>query len=197
MDLRKIAQVKIKKESPTCFKDTFCALLGLTIQNDWELQGIDIKTAFLQEEHIDREVFVIRSPKSNTAEGYLWKLKCIYGLSDASLKWYLRVKNSVNSNSGTISKVDPSLFLWYNESDELIGYILVHVDDFLFAGNIDFHKTIITKFNYLGLNVTIIAQLHSTNISTFKTEIHTDREKELTSPLNETEKDQLRAKIEH
>ena len=101
------------------------------------------------------EVFVIPSPQSNTAEGYLWKLnKCIYGLSDASLKWYLRVKNSVNSNSGTISKVDPSLFLWYNESDELIGYILGHVDDFLFAGNKDFHKTIITKFNYLGLNVT-------------------------------------------
>ena len=60
------------------------------------------------------------------------------------------------------------MFLWYNESEELIGYILVHVDDFLFAGNKDFHKTMITKlkrifligkeaklsFKYLGLNVT-------------------------------------------
>ena len=60
------------------------------------------------------------------------------------------------------------MLLWYNESDELIGYILVHVDDFLFAGNQGFHKTIITKlrgafligkedklnFKYLGLNVT-------------------------------------------
>ena len=51
----------------------------------------------------------------------------------------------MNSNSGTISKVDPSLFLWYNENDELIGYILVHVDNFLFAQNQDFHKTIIIK----------------------------------------------------
>ena len=121
-------------------------MLGLTIQNDWELQAIDIKTAFLQGEHVDREVFVIPPPELNTPKECLWKLnKCIYGLFDASLKWHSRVKNFVNSNSGTISKVDPSLFLWYNESDELIGYIIVHVDDFLFAGSPDFHKTIITK----------------------------------------------------
>ena len=84
-------------------------MLRLTIQNDWELQGIDIKTAFLQGEDIDREVFVIQPSESKTPEGYLWKLnRCIYGLSDASLKWYSRVKNFVNSNSRTISKVDPS-----------------------------------------------------------------------------------------
>ena len=128
--------------------------------------------------HIDREdregageVFVILPPESNTTEGYLGKVnKCIYGLSGASLKWYSKVNKFVNSNSETISKVDPSLFLWYNESEELIGYILVHVDDFLFAGNKDFHKTMITKlkrifligkeaklsFKYLGLNVTSI-----------------------------------------
>ena len=51
----------------------------------------------------------------------------------------------MNSNSRTIFKDDPLLFLWYNESDELIGYILVHADDFLSTGNQDFHKTIITK----------------------------------------------------
>ena len=51
----------------------------------------------------------------------------------------------MNSNSRTISKVDPSLFLWYNENDGLIGYIFVHVDDFLLAQNQDFHKTIIIK----------------------------------------------------
>ena len=49
-------------------------MLRLTIQNAWELQVIDIKIAFLQGEHIDREVFVIPSPESNTPEGYLWKL---------------------------------------------------------------------------------------------------------------------------
>ena len=64
-------------------------MLGLTIQNDWELQAIDIKIAFLQGEHTDREVFVIPLPESNTPEGYLWKInKCMYDLSVALLKWY-------------------------------------------------------------------------------------------------------------
>ena len=49
---------KCEKESPTCFKDTFRAMLGLKIQNEWALQAITIKTAFLQGRHIDREVFV-------------------------------------------------------------------------------------------------------------------------------------------
>ena len=74
-------------------------MLGLTNQNDWELQAINIRTSFLQGGHIDREVFAIPPPESNTPKEYLWKLnKCIYGLSDASLKWYSRVKNFVNSN---------------------------------------------------------------------------------------------------
>ena len=59
-------------------------MLVLTIQNEWKLQAIDIKIIFLQGEHIDREVFVIPPPKSNTPKGCLWKLnKCIYGLPDA------------------------------------------------------------------------------------------------------------------
>ena len=80
---------KSEKEYPTCSKDTFRAMLGLTNQNDWELQAINIRTSFLQGGHIDREVFAIPPPESNTPKEYLWKLnKCIYGLSDASLKWY-------------------------------------------------------------------------------------------------------------
>ena len=108
-----------------------------------------------------------------------------------------RVKNFVNSNSRTISKIDQSLFLWYHESDELIGYILVQADDFLFAGNKDLHKTKITilggtfltgkedklNFKYLQLNVT------STNSTvTIKhyqyihiTVIHKDHKKDPTS----------------
>ena len=53
---------KSEKESPTCSKNTSRALLGLTVQNDWELQTIDIKTTFLLGEYINKEVFVIPPP---------------------------------------------------------------------------------------------------------------------------------------
>ena len=101
---------KSEKESPTCSRDTFRGVLTLTVQNNWSIQAIDIKTAFLQGEHIDRDIFVVPPPEANCSKGYIWKLsKCIYGLSDASLKLYSIVKAFVSSNSGYISKTDPAL----------------------------------------------------------------------------------------
>ena len=77
-------------------------------------------------------------------------------------------KSFVNSDSGCILKIDPALFIWYNENGNLQGFVPVYVDDFLFAESDKFHKSIITKlkatfligkgeklnFKYLGLNVT-------------------------------------------
>ena len=78
---------KSEKESPTCSKDTFRTILGLTVQNNWNIQAIDIKTACLQGEHIDRNIFVIPPHEANCPKEHIWKLnKCTYSLSDASLK---------------------------------------------------------------------------------------------------------------
>ena len=49
---------KSEKESPTCSKDIFRTVSGLAIKNDWAIQALDIETAFLQGEHIDRDIFV-------------------------------------------------------------------------------------------------------------------------------------------
>ena len=49
----------------------------------WKLNAIDIKTAFLQSDKIDREIYVIPPKEANTTN--VWQLKkCIYGLGDAS-----------------------------------------------------------------------------------------------------------------
>ena len=90
----------------------------------------------------------------------------------------------------------------------------MHVDDFLFAGNKDPDKAIITKlrlifligkedklnFEYLELNVastnsTITLDQYQYIQNLHKIEIHADLKKEPTSPLNKAEKDQLRAKL--
>ena len=52
----------MKRKPSTCSKGTYHAILELTIQNEWELQAIDIKIAFLPGEHIDRKLFVIPPP---------------------------------------------------------------------------------------------------------------------------------------
>ena len=71
---------------------------------------MDIKTAFLQGADINREIFVKPPPEANCV-GLIWKLrKCVYGLSDASLSWYNRVKEVLEQCNVKVSKVDPAVF---------------------------------------------------------------------------------------
>ena len=94
-----------EKETSTCSKDTFSTAVGLAIKNNWDIQAVDIKTAFLQGENTDWDNFVIPPPEANCPKRDIWKLnKCIYGLTDASLKWYSRMKFTSKSGSMVWSK---------------------------------------------------------------------------------------------
>lgn len=157
----------IEKDSPTCAKDSLRVMISVINQNRWKMKSIDIKTAFLQGEFIDRNVFLYPPPEAHCAQGYVWKLrKCVYGLLDASLKWYQRGKNTISTLGGKVSHVDPAFFTWHKEG-VLIGMIAVHVDDFLWSGDSYFSNQIIPQlrstftvgrkeevtFRYLGLNI--------------------------------------------
>ena len=153
--------------------------------------------------------------EANCKKGHIWKLNnCVYGLSDALLKWYSRVQSFVKSVGGVTSKVDPSLLLWHDKNNILIGYILVRVDYFLFAGPLHFHKTVISKFRetkvgkevkldfkYIGLNVVttkshISVDQHHYIDNLRKIYIASVQKSNNISPfLTSSEKDQLRAKI--
>ena len=132
----------IEKESPTCSKDAMRTMLSLINKNGWKLSSLDIKTAFLQGEKIDRDVY-LRPPKEAKCDpGIVWKLhKCVYGLPDASLKWYEKVRKSMEGLNGKMSVLDNALFMWH-KNGVLIGMIAVHVDDFLCAGNDIFLKKV-------------------------------------------------------
>ena len=66
---------KSDKESPTCSKDTLRTILAATAQNGCHLRSIDIKTAFLQGEKLDRNVFIKTPSESNCSPEHIWKLK--------------------------------------------------------------------------------------------------------------------------
>ena len=157
----------INKESPTCSKDSLRVVLGIINQMKWQLNSIDIKTAFLQGKSIEREVYLIPPPEAKSPSDYVWSLKkCVYGLSDASLKWYQRVRSSLIYLGGKSSTLDPAVFSWHYQNT-LIGVIAIHVDDFLWGGNYKFIKVIKPKlhqlftvgnkeelaFRYFGLNI--------------------------------------------
>ena len=74
----------------------------------------------------------------------MWCLKrCIYGLNDAPQSWYERVKEVLPSLGATISTY--ALFLWHNDSGELFGILVSHVDDFAFCGNARFQTEVIEQ----------------------------------------------------
>ena len=161
---------------------------------------------------LNRDVYINPPREAGCPSTHTWNLnKCMYGLCDASLKWYSRVCEFVAKNNGKISKFDPALFMWHDKNN-IIGLIAVHVDDFLCTGENSFLESILTKlqksfsvgkeeqkcFRFLGLNVqskpneTVLDQNHYIcNIS--KTLLSPSRKND-SLKLNENEKKALQEK---
>ena len=156
----------IRADSPTCMRETLRTALAYAAFKNWNVNSIDIKTAFLQGKPIERNVY-LRPPKEAGVSGVLWKLKkVVYGLSDASRVWYLRVVEELQKLAVRCSRFDKAFFLW-NSGGQVEGVILVHVDDFLWCGSQLFVEKVITplksmfkiskecnsSFKYIGIDI--------------------------------------------
>ena len=62
----------------------------------------------------------------------------MYGLSDASLNWYCRVKSLFLGAS--VSKVDLAVFYWIDSHGDVYGVLACHVDDFIWGGKPEFEN---------------------------------------------------------
>ncbi|CAC5404047.1 unnamed protein product [Mytilus coruscus] len=202
---------EIPKNSPTCEKQSLRLILSIIANKRWSINSVDIKTAFLQGEKMQREVY-LRPPKEAKANGKVWRLnKCVNGLADASLKWYEKVKTTLLDCGGTVSKIDSAVFYWYNEKG-LTGVLAVHVDDFLWAGSSSFEESVVSRirdmfkvgkescesFKYLGLdlsqeNETIVLS-QKDYVRMLKT-VLIDKDRVKMSPLSPSEQTLLRSKI--
>ena len=79
-----------RTDSPTCSKEGLRIALLMLVSQSWSLHSLDVKTAFLQGESINRDLFV--KPPKEAGTDKLWKLqKTVYGLADASRSWYLKL----------------------------------------------------------------------------------------------------------
>ena len=155
----------LQTDSPTCSKETLRLALCILASNSWKLHSLDVKSAFLQGQPINRDVF-LKPPAQANARGVWHLLKCIYGLADAGRHWFLRVLEELIALGAKQCKFDGALFMWY-DADVLCGIVIIHVDDMLFGGTEKFHTTVIntlystfkvgstsdTCFTYIGLEV--------------------------------------------
>ena len=135
----------VPKESPTMHKHTLRIILAIAAANKWKISASDVKSAFLQGNELDR-IVLVKPPKEAKLAKKLWRLKkCLYGLRDASKKWYEKVKNNLEKLGFKKSVYDSGLFFLQNSSGGLEGLIGIHVDDFIHCGTEYFNDVVLNK----------------------------------------------------
>ena len=91
-------QAEILTDTPTCAKESLSLVFSVISSKMWICQSTDIKTAFLQGEEIDREVYIVPPKAAAVDTRSVWRQnKAIYGLQDLSRAWYIGVKNKLLS----------------------------------------------------------------------------------------------------
>ena len=110
----------------------------------WEIEAVDVTSAFLQGAELDRDVLV-RPPKEAGVNGVLWKMKkAAYGLTDASRRWWIRVIEELLKLGGKTMVGDESM-VYFHFHGKLSGIVSIHTDDFQMAGTAEFKEKVADK----------------------------------------------------
>ena len=156
----------IRKDFPTCHKDSIRIVLMLVAAYQWEVEHIDVQSAFLQGKEITRDIYIKPPPEAHSS--CLWKLKkCIYGLVDGPRNWYVELRDTLVSLGMKVSTLDDSFLYKKRGVSDISGVMVVHVDDLMFSGDKLFHEGVVRalkekfrlstevkrSFIYTGLNI--------------------------------------------
>ena len=207
-------EIIVRSDSPTVGKSTFKAMLAITVNKQWIIKTTDITSAFLQGDSMDRAVYMKPPVEAGLSKDKVWKLtKPLYGLNDASRKFYLKVVRILKECGCVQSLYDPALFYYIDPTTgELGGVVGTHVDDFIHAGNRLFENNVIATINktfkvgtseqktfkYTGFNIQqtrekiIVDQFEY--VKKMKIQIP-ELKKKKTDPLNDEEISMLRSNV--
>ena len=104
-------------------------VLALAARNDWEIQQMDVKDAYLNAP-LDEEIY-IQQPDGFSQEGKELHVcllqKSLYGLKQASRLWYERLREALVRFGFTRCQVEHCVF--YKHKDGHLAIIVVAVDD--------------------------------------------------------------------
>lgn len=109
-------------------------LLALTAVKDFELEQLDVKTAFLHGE-LEEEIYM-NQPKGFEVENELNKVcllkRSLYGLKQSPRRWYKRFDTFVVEHGFSRSNYDCCVYFREFDEGEFV-YLLLYVDDMLVA----------------------------------------------------------------
>jgi len=120
--------------APVVRLETICTLLALALTENWEIQQMDVKGAYLNSK-IKEELYMKQPEGYNDGSGRVCRLiKSLYRLKQAGREWNLEFNQQLESHGWTPSMVDPCTYS--RHKTEGIEIITVWVNDLLlFASN--------------------------------------------------------------
>lgn len=108
---------------------TYKALFAIAARNNWEIEQMDVKTAFLYGT-LDKEVYV-EMPTGHEEPNMVCKLnKALYGLKQAPRVWFKTLTDFLESLGFQAIPEDPNVY----RNKETGLYVAIYVDDLLIFG---------------------------------------------------------------
>jgi hypothetical protein len=127
----------MKTSAPTARLESFQILIHLGAALDWEIDQLDIKTAFLHGLLEADKVCYMEQPEGFKEEGkedWLWELqKGLYGMKQGGLIWNQTMNDAMISWGFTCLKCEHCIY--YQQMTIGILLIAIHIDDFLTVGS--------------------------------------------------------------
>jgi hypothetical protein len=106
-------------------------VLAVAAREDWEIQQMDIKSAYLNGEFEDGEVIYMRQPPLHPKLGsehlVARLLKPIYGLKQAGRRWYQKLTTILKEIGFTRCEIDHAVFYRHDAAGNAV--LVIHVDD--------------------------------------------------------------------
>ena len=121
--------------SPVACFETVRLLLALSVLEDWEIEALDVKTAFLYG-NLDEELYM-EQPEGfvvKEQEKKVYKLKkSLYGLKQAAIAWNKQANKSLTKLGFKRCLSDAGIYTLTQNNNTLV--VVLYVDDVLFMGN--------------------------------------------------------------
>lgn len=125
----------MKSFPPVLKHNSIRVLMAVAARKDWELEQLDVKTAFLNGDL--EETIYMAQPQGFEVPGSEQKVcllkKSLYGLKQSSRQWYLKFGETLSRLGFCRSLYDSCVFVKRQQNKEPI-YLLLYIDDMLISG---------------------------------------------------------------
>jgi hypothetical protein len=122
--------------SPVVRYETARLLLGVAALEDWEIESVDVKTAYLYGK-LDEEIYMEQPEgfRLKGKENKVWRLhRALYGLKQAGLAWWRELTTSMKELGFKRCESDAGVYYYRCPKTAQIIIALVYVDDVAIIG---------------------------------------------------------------